>query len=53
MQQINFDDVPAFSSWREWRELAPRPADPNTAVAMLLGVKVAERTRRRDDENHD
>jgi len=38
---------PAFSAWRLWREIAPRPADALAGVAQLRGVAEREAARLR------
>ncbi|WP_165073850.1 hypothetical protein [Paludisphaera rhizosphaerae] len=38
MLDITAYDEPAFNSWRTWREIAPRPADPDAAIAMLREI---------------
>jgi hypothetical protein len=40
-EQTPYDD-PAFSAWRAWRVIAPRPADKAAGVAHLLAVAAAE-----------
>jgi hypothetical protein len=36
---------PAFSAWRMWREIVPRPESPEAAVAVLRGVADREIAR--------
>ncbi|WP_337176242.1 hypothetical protein [Paludisphaera sp.] len=42
MQEHTPYDDPAFSAWRLWRAIAPRPADKESGVAHLLAVVAAE-----------
>lgn len=42
MQENTPYEDPAFSAWREWRVIAPRPADRAAGVAHLLAVATGE-----------
>jgi hypothetical protein len=38
MQELTPYEDPAFSAWRMWREIVPRPESQEAAVAVLRGV---------------
>ena len=42
MQELTPYEDPAFSAWRVWREIVPRPESPEAAVAFLLGIAQRE-----------
>ncbi len=42
IQEHTPHDDPAFSAWRTWRAVAPRPADKAAGVAFLLAAAAAE-----------
>ena len=42
MQELTPYEDPAFSAWRVWREIVPRPEVPEAAVAFLLGIAQRE-----------
>ncbi|MDR3621752.1 MAG: hypothetical protein P4L85_20535 [Paludisphaera borealis] len=48
MQEMTPYEDPAFSAWRVWREIVPRPENPETAVAFLLGIAEREIERLQD-----
>jgi hypothetical protein len=45
MQKLTPYEDPAFSAWRMWREIVPRPDSPEAAVAVLRGVADREIAR--------
>jgi hypothetical protein len=42
MQELTPYEDPAFSAWRVWREIVPRPESPEAAAAFLLGIAERE-----------
>ena len=48
MQELTPYEDPAFSAWRVWREIVPRPESPEAAVAFLLGIAQREIERLQD-----
>ncbi|MDR3622039.1 MAG: hypothetical protein P4L85_22005 [Paludisphaera borealis] len=42
MQEMTPYEDPAFSAWRVWREIVPRPETPEAAVAFLLSIAERE-----------
>jgi hypothetical protein len=48
MQRFTLYQDPAFSAFRQWREIVPRPGSPEAAVAFLRGI--ADRAIERLDE---
>ncbi len=48
MQELTPYEDPAFSAWRVWREIVPRPKSPEAAVAFLLGIAQREIERLED-----
>jgi hypothetical protein len=45
MREMTPYEDPAFSAWRMWREIVPRPESPEAAVAVLRGVADREIAR--------
>jgi len=45
MQEMTPYEDPAFSAWRVWREIVPRPESHDAAVAVLRGVADREIAR--------
>jgi hypothetical protein len=45
MREMTPYEDPAFSAWRMWREIVPRPDSPEDAVAVLRGVADREIAR--------
>jgi hypothetical protein len=45
MREMTPYEDPAFSAWRMWREIVPRPDSPEAAVAVLRGVADREIAR--------
>ena len=48
MQELTPYEDPAFSAWRVWREIVPRPESPQAAVAFLTGIAQREIDRLQD-----
>ena len=48
MQELTPYEDPAFSAWRVWREIVPRPESPEAAVAFLLSIAQREIERLED-----
>jgi hypothetical protein len=38
MQELTPYEDPAFSAWRVWREIVPRPKSPEAGIAFLRGI---------------
>jgi hypothetical protein len=45
MREMTPYEDPAFSAWRMWREIVPRPDSPEAAVAVLRGIADREIAR--------
>jgi hypothetical protein len=48
MQDLTPYEDPAFSAWRVWREIVPRPESPEAAVAFLRSIADREIERLQD-----
>ncbi|APW58998.1 hypothetical protein [Paludisphaera borealis] len=48
MQEMTPYEDPAFSAWRVWREIVPRPESPEAGVAFLRGIAEREIERLQD-----
>ncbi|APW60238.1 hypothetical protein [Paludisphaera borealis] len=48
MQELTPYEDPAFSAWRVWREIVPRPESPEAGVAFLRSIAEREIERLQD-----